>query len=132
MSRCRCVFSKRSSLACLHRLVLALHVVFVEIGACGIRLVCLLLEMTGLYRFVGASFGTQQQVSRNVEKAMVAYTYEETGRLAQDMPPQEITVTQDEIFTGRHQPDHFSRLLALHVGQLSLPGVGWGTPLTFG
>jgi flavin-dependent dehydrogenase len=30
------------------------------------------------------------------------------------------------------EPDHFSRLLALHVGQLSLPGVGWGTLLTFG
>jgi hypothetical protein len=42
-------------LAFLHRLVLALHVVFVEIGACGMRLVCLFLEMTGRNRFVGAS-----------------------------------------------------------------------------
>jgi hypothetical protein len=32
----------------LHRLVLAFHVVCVEIGACGIRLVCLWLHMTGL------------------------------------------------------------------------------------
>ena len=42
-------------LAYLHRLVMALHVVFVEIGACGIRLVCLFLQMTGLTRLVGAS-----------------------------------------------------------------------------
>jgi len=42
-------------LAYLHRLVMALHVVFVAIGACGIRLVCLFVPMTELQRFVGAS-----------------------------------------------------------------------------
>jgi transposase len=87
-------------LAFLHRLVLALHVVFVEVGACGIRLVCLMLELTGLNRFVGASFGTQQQVNRHVEEAMVTYQREETARLAEQMPPKDITVTQDETFTG--------------------------------
>jgi Family of unknown function (DUF6399) len=79
---------------------MALHVVFVEIGACGIRLVCRFLELTALNRFVGASYGTQQQVNRHVEEAIVAYTREETARLAQGMLPQEITVTQDETFTG--------------------------------
>jgi hypothetical protein len=93
-------FESVPGLAFLHRLVLALHVVFVEIGACGIRLVCLFLEMTGLNRFVGASFGTQQQTNRAVEEAMVAYCGEETGRLAQAMTPKDITVTQDETFTG--------------------------------
>lgn len=93
-------FASVPGLAFLHRLILALHVVFVEIGACGLRLVCLVLEMTGLNRFVGASFGTQQQVNRHVEEAMVAYQSEETSRLAQQMPPKDITVTQDETFTG--------------------------------
>jgi hypothetical protein len=69
-------------LAFLHRLVIALHVVFVEIGACGIRLVCLFLQMTGLNRFVGASYGTQQQVNRRVEEAIVAYRRDESLRLA--------------------------------------------------
>jgi hypothetical protein len=41
-------FESVSGLAFLHRLVLALHVVFVEIGTCGMRLVCLMLEMTRL------------------------------------------------------------------------------------
>ena len=72
----------------------------VEIGACGIRLVCLLLKLTGLDRFVGASYGTQHQVNRHVEEAIVAYSCEETPRLAQAMTPKEITVTQDETFTG--------------------------------
>jgi hypothetical protein len=48
-------FQSPPGLAFLHRLVLALHVVCVEVGACGIRLVCLLLQITGLDRFVGAS-----------------------------------------------------------------------------
>ena len=93
-------FESVPGLAFLHRLVLALHVVFVEVGACGIRLVCLLLQITGLNRFVGASYGTQQQVNRHVEEAIEAYKREETSRLAQEMPPKEITATQDETFTG--------------------------------
>jgi hypothetical protein len=56
----------------------------VEIGACGIRLVCLWLEMTGLNRFVGASFGTQHQVNRRVEEAIVAYRHDESKRLAHE------------------------------------------------
>ena len=46
-------FQSVAGLAFLHRLVIALHVLYVEIGACGIRLVCLLLALTGLNRFVG-------------------------------------------------------------------------------
>ena len=93
-------FDSGPGLAYLHRLVVALHVVFVEIGACGIRLVCLFLEMTGLNRFVGASFGTQQRINKRVEEAIVAYTREETQCLARGMLPKDITVTQDETFTG--------------------------------
>lgn len=93
-------FESVPGLAFLHRLTLALHVVFVEVGACGIRLVCLFLQMTGLNRFVGASYGTQQQVNRRVEEAMVAYRQEESTRLAQEMPAIDITLTQDETFTG--------------------------------
>jgi hypothetical protein len=54
-------FRSVSGLAFLHHLVTALHVVCVEIGACGIRLVCLLLELTGLNRFVEASYGTSSR-----------------------------------------------------------------------
>jgi hypothetical protein len=93
-------FQSGPGLAFLHRLVIALHVVCVEIGACGMRLVCLLVKLTGLRRFVGASYGTQQQVNRHVEEAMVAYRQEESTRLAHEMPPKEMTLTLDETFTG--------------------------------
>lgn len=93
-------FHSVPGLAFLHRLVLAIHLVCTEVGACGIRLVCLMLELTGLNRFVGASYGTQQQVNRRVEEAIVAYRREESERLAHEMPPKDITLTQDETFTG--------------------------------
>jgi hypothetical protein len=93
-------FHSGPGLAFLHRLVMALHVVCVEIGACGIRLVCLVWELTGLNRFVGASYGTQQRVNRGVEEALVAYRREESARLARAMPPKDITLTQDETLTG--------------------------------
>ena len=93
-------FHSVPGLAFLHRLVLALHLVCVEVGACGIRLVCLLLQLTGLNRFVGASYGTQHQVNRRVEEAIVAYRHTESTRLAHEMPCKDITLTQDETFTG--------------------------------
>ena len=93
-------FQRGPGLAFLHRLVLAFHLVCVELGACGIRLVCLFLKLTGLDRFVAASYGTQQQVNRQVEQAIVAYRRAESARLAKDMPPKDITLTQDETFTG--------------------------------
>jgi hypothetical protein len=93
-------FQSGPGLACLHRLILALHLVCIEVGACGIRLVCLLLNLTGLDRFVAASYGAQQQVNLQVEQAIVDYQQTETARLAKDMPRKAITVTQDETFTG--------------------------------
>ena len=50
-------------LAFLHRLVLAIHLVCVEVGACGIRLGCLLLKLTGLNRFVGRPIGRSTSVT---------------------------------------------------------------------
>src|SRR5437870_10075593 len=93
-------FQSGPGLAFLHRLVIAFHLVCVEVGACGIRLVCLFLHLTGLNRFVAASYGAQQQVNVQVEQAMVTYHHDETARLANGMPPKDLTVTQDETFTG--------------------------------
>ena len=92
-------FQSGPGLAFLHRLVVAFHMVCVEVGACGIRLVCLFLHQTGLDRFVAASYGAQQQVNVQIEQAIVDYDQSETPRLAKDMPPKDLSVTQDETFT---------------------------------
>jgi Family of unknown function (DUF6399) len=93
-------FHSSPGLAFLHRLVLGIHLVCTEVGACGIRLVCLLLKLTGLDRFVAVSYGIQQQVNRQVEEAIVRYRQEESARLAKDMPAKAITLAKDETFTG--------------------------------
>ena len=71
-------FHSAPGLAFLHRLVVAIHLVCTAVGACGIRLVCLLINLSGLDRFVAASYGTQQQVNRQVEEAIVTYRQEES------------------------------------------------------
>ena len=48
-------FHSTVGLAFLHRLVLAFHLVCVEVGACGMCWGCLLRKLTGLDRFVAAS-----------------------------------------------------------------------------
>jgi Family of unknown function (DUF6399) len=93
-------FQSGPGLAFLHRVVIAFHLVCVEVGACGIRLVCLFLHLTGLDRFVAASYGAQQRVNHQIEEAIVAYGQTEPARLAPGMPPKDLTVTQDETFTG--------------------------------
>jgi hypothetical protein len=73
-------FQSGPGLAFLHRLVMAFHMVCVEVRACGLRWVCLFLSLTGLDRFMAASYGAQQQVNVQVEPAMVIYHQEETKR----------------------------------------------------
>ena len=93
-------FHRAPGLAFVHRLVLGIHLVCTAVGTCGIRLVCLLVQLTGLDRFVGASSGAQHQVNRQVEEAIVAYRREESARLAKAMPAKDLTVAQDETCTG--------------------------------
>jgi hypothetical protein len=93
-------FQSGPGMAFLHRLVVACHMVCVEVGACGIRLVCLFLNLTGLNRFVAASYGAQQQINVHIEQAIVDYDHTEPPRLAKAMPKKALTVTQDETFTG--------------------------------
>src|SRR5712691_5142529 len=93
-------FHSAPGLAFFHRLVLGIHLVCTEVGACGMRLVCLLRKLTGLDRFVAASYGAQHQVNRQVEEAIVTYRHEESARLAKAMPAKAITLAKDETCTG--------------------------------
>jgi len=93
-------FEGSIGLAFLHRLVHGMHVVFVELGACGIRLVCQVLKLTGLDRFVASSYESQRRINVAVECAITHYAKSERERLAPAMPQKDITVAQDETFTG--------------------------------
>jgi hypothetical protein len=75
-------FESPIGVAFLHRLVLAAHYVMTLAGPCGIRLVCLLLKLTGIDQFVASSYGCQQQVSAAMQEAIVKYGDEEKAWLA--------------------------------------------------
>jgi len=91
-------FESPAGVAFLHRLVLAAHFVMTLLGPCGVRLVCRFLELTGLDRFVAASYGPQQRVSASMEQATVAFGQAEDRRLSEGMLPKKIAVCEDETF----------------------------------
>jgi hypothetical protein len=91
-------FESPAGVAFLHRLQLAAHLVMSLMGACGIRLVCLLLRYAGLDPFVACSYGAQQQVAKRVEREVVHFGEQERLRLSEQMPPRQVTLCQDETF----------------------------------
>lgn len=94
-------FTSPVGIAFLHRLVLAAHFVISFLGPCGVRLVCVFLELSGLAQFVAASYGAQRRVSVAMETEMAAFEKEEEGRLGSGMKPKQIAVAQDETFHER-------------------------------
>ncbi len=91
-------FESPVGLAFLHRLVIAAHLIFTQVGPCGIRFICQFLELSKLDRFVAASYGSQQQVSRKMEAEIGAFGKQERGRLASGMAPKRISICEDETF----------------------------------
>ena len=89
----RCI---TAGLTFLHRLTAALCTVRVERGACGIRLVCKLLKLTGL----ASSFEAQRRLHVSVQERIIQHAQSERARLSASMPRRDITVAQDETFTG--------------------------------
>jgi hypothetical protein len=87
-----------AGLGFLQRVLAAAHVVFVEASDCGLRQLCWFLELSGLEAFIAPSYGAQQAVAQEVETLLVRFGQEEGQRLAPFMPPQEITLCEDETF----------------------------------
>ncbi len=85
-------------LAFLHRLLAAVHLVFVQANDCGLRNVGWFLELTGLDEFLPSSYGAQQAFARQMETLLAEYGREEDQRLAAQMPPREISLCEDETF----------------------------------
>lgn len=82
----------------LHRLLLALHLVFAEANDCGLRSIGWFLELSGLDEFLPASYGAQQNFAAQLETLLAEFGQQEEQRLAAQMPPRQITVCEDETF----------------------------------
>ena len=93
-------FESGWGLAILHRITITLHLVFVEQGAGGVALVSKFLKLTGLDRFVASSEEAQRRLNIAIETAIVCHAAAERPRLACTMPEKEVSICQDETFTG--------------------------------
>ena len=88
-------------LRALHQIVTAATYVMTQELAGGVRSVCRFLELSGLGRVVASGYGTQQQAVQSMEETLVAFGAAQKQRLAANMAPKDITLTQDETFHDR-------------------------------
>ena len=89
-------FESPEGVAFLHSFVVAAHLVMTWMGPCGIRLVGLLIELTGLGPFIASSYGSQQRLSVEIQAALAEFGAEERSRLAASMERKKTTVCEDE------------------------------------
>lgn len=91
-------FESPEGLLCLHRIVLSAQLVMTSMGACGVRLVCLFLNLSGLNAFVASSYGSQYKASVELEEGLVRYGQEQGQSLGAEMATKAITACLDETF----------------------------------
>jgi hypothetical protein len=82
----------------LHRLFTAAHLVFVEANDCGLRNLSWFWHLSGLDEFIAPSYGAQRAMAEEMESLLIRFGQEEDQRLAEQMPPREITLCEDETF----------------------------------
>ena len=91
-------FESSAGLSFLHQMLAAMHLIFGEVNNAGIRSICTFLEITGLHHFVAASYGSQQAAAEEIGNQIAQFGKEEDQRLADQMQPRDISVTEDETF----------------------------------
>jgi len=87
-----------TGLAWLHRLVMAAIFVMTLRGPEGVRVVCEFLELSGLAGVLGASFGSIQKLTLQMQEEVAAFGEGQREVLGQNMPTKAITVCEDETF----------------------------------
>ena len=91
-------FESAVGVAFLQQMMVAVTFVLTQIAGGGIRSVCLFLQLSRLDRFVGSSYGAQQNYVMQMERIIGDFGQEERERLTSKMPAKRITVCQDETF----------------------------------
>jgi hypothetical protein len=91
-------FEHPDGVAWLHRVVVAAHFVFTDLGCASIHNVAQFLELSGVGQFVASSYASQQKVATALDQAICEFAKVETERLSQQMPSKKITLCEDETF----------------------------------
>src|SRR5947209_5113779 len=96
----RAFFRSAAGQRFLRRLVLALYLVFLFGGACGLRRLALFLRRTGLDRFVASSTGALHDLAQVLQTDLGLFAEHERPRLAAGMEHRHIALVPDENFHG--------------------------------
>ena len=81
-------------------LLIAIQFVITQVAKTGIRMVELILELTGLSEIIGSSYGTLQNKGEVMEAEINLFGQEEKARLSSGMAPKKITMAKDETFNS--------------------------------
>ncbi len=91
-------FESPSGLAFIHLIVTLLHLIFCQLGPCGVDRVCQFLKLSGLAAFVGSSHGSQQQVSVEIRREIVEFERDQHAKLSPGMRERPIVIAADETW----------------------------------
>jgi hypothetical protein len=91
-------FESPQGLQLLHMIAVAAILVITQFCGGGVRAVCLFLQLSGLWRFVAAGYGTQCAAIQQMEEQIGEFGDLQRERLAPKMPAKPITLTEDENF----------------------------------
>lgn len=94
----RAFFTSSAGLMVLHRISLALHVAFPVLSPVGLPRLSLFLDLSGLDVFVGSSHASQFAFFSAVLRQTDLYGQHQVRVLGPRMPPQAISLLQDETF----------------------------------
>jgi len=91
-------FESPEGLQLLHQIVIAARYILTQVVGGGIRSMCQFLELSGLWRFIAPSYGTESLATKEMEEYIVKFGKQQQERLAPKMSPKQITLTEDETF----------------------------------
>jgi hypothetical protein len=78
-------FESPAGVAFLHCLCVAFHLVLCVMNPCGVRMVSLLLRLSGLGEFIATSYGTQYKLAKVLEEQLARYDDEQRPQLIEKM-----------------------------------------------
>lgn len=91
-------FESPAGITFLHRLLIAMLLIFHTDGGCGLPSIRKVLLMSTLSKFVGSSLGTLHKMSSQIDQLLKEFGESERERLGALMPNRKITGCGDETF----------------------------------
>ena len=115
-------FESPAGIAFLHRLLIAMLLIFHTDGGCGLPSIRKVLLMSALSKFVGSSLGTLHKMSSQIDQLLKEFGESERERLGALMPNRKITGCGD---IGRTAAERFFHQKPKDIFDWLLERVSW-------